>query len=120
MCTNFQRQISNHLDYRSLDCKESMVEAAHSVHSDCTFCVPVQHSAVIGSAERLRRPVRGGPTVPFISEEHCRRENLGVHSPGPVFGCRGSPCGHPSTAPSLHGQGAIDRFYSPFETGRLS
>lgn len=122
MCTTFERQIIDNLDYRSSGCTEFTVKGCTcSSTFDCTFCVlPVQHSAVIGLSERLRRPVRGGPAVPFISEDHCQRENLGVHSPGPVFDCRGRPCGHPATAPTLHGQGALDRFYSPFEPGRLS
>lgn len=55
--------------------------------------------------------------APYISEQHAKTENI-IHSPGPAqyYLPRGShvkPLGH------FRYQGHADRFYDPFETGRV-
>lgn len=68
-------------------------------------------------ADQIQRPDMNYRSVPFVSEEHARSENIGIHSPGPGAYTPVSPTGHPGS-PIF--KKTADRFYTPFEPNRIA
>lgn len=88
---------------------------AHIAHQ--VQCASVQASAVFGTAAKFQDPELNLASVPFLSDEHAL-QNMGIHSPGPIFDNRKPPAHIGS--PNLRGFGHADRFYSRFQPCRVT
>mmetsp|Transcript_40374 Transcript_40374/g.48945 ORF Transcript_40374/g.48945 Transcript_40374/m.48945 type:complete len:375 (+) Transcript_40374:275-1399(+) len=77
-----------------------------------------ERTAPFDKSIQRQRPEDNISSTVYISEVHSLSENVGITSPGP---CKYTPVA-PSlnvTTPNMRYQGHGDRFFSPFETGRL-
>lgn len=80
--------------------------------------VQAERGTRMGGAPKAPSPEKSPGAVRYISRQHSCAENRCVQSPGPVFAPAAEVQAHVA-APALGGQGHFDRFYDPFEPGRV-